>query len=121
MSQYNDLNTRYSSTDGEHNPTTTDLTTVRKGLERLLRTPKGHDPFNRNYGCRLYDLLFENKVSPTDVQVFLYMDITDWEPRLNITVSDISIERVDNNSFRVTCYFRLNNVSSGVSTLITRE
>jgi len=118
---YEDLNTSYLDSSNETDPTVENLTAVKKGLERLLNTPKGHNPFNREYGSSLYSLLFENSVSTSDIQMFLYMDITTWEPRLEITPNDINIAQIDEHTYQVTCMFSLNGYNSGVSTLISKE
>jgi len=118
---YEDLNTSYLDSVSETDPTVANVTAVKKGLERLLNTPKGHNPFNREYGSSLYDLLFENSVSASDIQMFLYMDITSWEPRLNLSPNDIHIAQIDEHTFKVTCMFSLNGYNTGISTLISRE
>ena len=120
---YEDLNSKYFNTNTAENqvPTTANIESVKKGLERLLTTPKGHNPFNREYGSSLYDLLFNNNLSAPDVQMFLYMDITTWEPRLEISPMDIDITKIDNNTYRVTCQFVYKNIASGVSTVLSKE
>ena len=118
---YEDLNTSYLDSEMETDPTVANLTSIKKGLERLLNTPKGHDPFNREYGSTLYSLLFENNVSLSDIQMFLYMDITNWEPRLQVNPTDINIIKEDNHTFRVTCTFQVNGRTAGISTLISKE
>lgn len=118
---YEDLNTSYLNSSDETDPTVANVIAVKKGLERLLNTPKGHNPFNREYGSSLYNLLFENSVSTNDIQMFLYMDITNWEPRLDITPNDIDITQVDAHTFKVTCTFSLNGYNAGISTLISKE
>lgn len=118
---YEDLNSKYYNSTADTNPTVADLNSVKQGLERLLRTPKGHDPFNREYGSSLYSLLFENLVHPDDISMFLYMDITTWEPRLELSPMDIDIVKIDNNTYKVTCQFVYKNIASGVSTTILRE
>lgn len=119
---YNDLNTRFKETPNEH-VTTVDIETVKNGLLRFLQTPKGHDPFNRSYGSSLYSLLFKSGLSPSEVQMFLYMDITEYEPRIDLFPSDISISKVDNYTYRVDCIVRVNGYSSPslLSTTIAKE
>ena len=120
---YEDLNSKYFNTNTAENqvPTTANIESVKKGLERLLTTPKGHNPFNRNYGSSLYDLLFQNNLSAPDVQMFLYMDITNWEPRLDISPSDITVTMIDRNTYQVNCKFSLNGYNSEISTFISKE
>lgn len=118
---YEDLNTSYLDSNSETDPTVANLNAVKKGLERLLNTPKGHNPFNREYGSSLYNLLFENNVAISDIQMFLYMDITNWEPRLDINPSDIQIVQIDHYTYKVTCTFSLNGYVATISTLISKE
>ena len=52
------------------------------------------------------------------------MDITDFEPRVELSPTDIQINRTDNNSFEVICKFRvpgLNNKVSTATAVITNE
>lgn len=118
---YDDLNTKFRDTPHEVDVITSEIASVRRGLERLLNTPKGHDPFNREYGSSLYNLLFENNVDIFTIQTFLYMDITNWEPRIDIGLSDIIVEKINNTTYQVTCNFRMKDIASGVSTIIVKE
>lgn len=133
---YEDLNTRfvgdrtgyyeyYETTPGLNSiyPTIDGINSIKQGIERLLTTPKGHDPFNREYGSSLYNLLFENVASMNEIQMFLYMDILDWEPRVELRPQDISIAKLDNNTYRIDCNFTIReyNVSATINTTITRE
>ena len=120
MPNYADLNTKYNVNTND-DPIVIDLQSVRIGLERLLQTPKGHNPFNREYGSSLYNMLFENNTDIAAIKMFLYMDITNWEPRLSINPNEISIEKLDNNTYKVNCAFVLNNIASGISTIVARE
>lgn len=124
---YEDINTKFVPTvdtnQVEVYPTLNGLNSIKQGLERLLLTPKGHNPFNREYGSSLYNLLFENNANLSTIQMFLYMDITQWEPRVTISPSEIIVERIDNNTYTVGCNFIVKdyNVSSNVHTTITKE
>lgn len=133
---YEDLNTKFIGTDkeaysntlvlqskNEIYPTVANADSIKAGLERLLMTPKGHDPFNREYGNSLYTLLFKTNVAVSDVQMLLYMDITNWEPRIEISPADIKIVKKDNNTFVVYCTFRIpeTNLSNTISTTIVKE
>lgn len=119
---YNDLNTKFRTTTSEP-ATTVDIETVKNGLLRFLQTPKGHDPFNRSYGSSLYSLLFKSGLSPNEVQMFLYMDITEYEPRIDLFPSDINISKIDNYTYRVDCIVRVNGYTSPslLSTTIAKE
>ena len=134
---YNDLNTKFTgnsitadgfvnvqSGDTELKSTTEGIRSIRAGLERFLNTPKGHNPFDRDYGCSLYDLLFKTNVSSHDIQMLLYMDITNYEPRVSLSPGDIKIIKLDNNTYEVNCNFKVpqyNNIITNVSTTIAKE
>lgn len=124
---YKDLNTKFVAYTNENltelSPVIQDINSIKQGLERLLTTPKGHDPFNREYGSSLYNLLFENVTNISNIQMFLYMDITNWEPRISIFPGDIQIQQLDINTYVVTCNFIINdyNVPVSVNTTLVRE
>jgi len=135
---YNDLNTHFlnkvytdpllgkllpKSSVNELYPTVANIESIKQGIERLLMTPKGSNPFNREYGSSLYSLLFENIANVSEIETFLYMDITNWEPRISLSRGDISIIQIDKNTYKVNCEFRLigSNTVSSLSTTITRE
>lgn len=87
-------------------------------------TPKGSVAFNRDYGSNLYSLLFENNVDPSDIATFLYADIEDFEPRVELNPADIYIYKTDRNSYEVNVTFRvpsLNNISSSVITQLSEN
>ena len=87
-------------------------------------TPKGSVPFNREYGTTLYSLLFENNVDPADIVAFIYADIEDNEPRVELSPADIYIYKTDRNTYEVNVTFTvpsLNNVSSSVSTKVSEK
>lgn len=124
---YEDLNTKFTvvsdTNQAEIYPLTAGLNSIKQGLERLLNTPKGHDPFNREYGSSLYNLLFENTSAVSTIQMFLYMDITKWEPRIEISPNGIEIIRLDQNSYKVSCNFIATgyNASGNITTVISKE
>jgi phage baseplate assembly protein W len=107
----------------ELHPVINGLNSIKQGLERLLTTPKGHNPFNRDYGSSLYELLFENNVNLSSVQMFLYMDLTKWEPRINLSPNDIYITQIDSNTYSISCNFVAveYDATGNISTTITRE
>lgn len=116
MARYTDLNTFFTTSDERTTPSLENIEDIKQGLERLFTVGKGEVPFNRNYGTSLKSLLFENNVDPEDIKMFLYMDITDFEPRVELSPTDIQINRIDNNSFEVTCKFRVPELNDKVST-----
>lgn len=121
MVKYKDLNTSFRD-NYDNNVVVKDLDSIKKNLERLFHTKKGDVPFNRDYGTSLYELLFENNLTATDITMFLYMDITTFEPRVTLSPADITIDRLDNNTFRINCYFTvpsLNNTPGSLTTDIS--
>lgn len=124
MSRYTDLNTEFLESNAELNPLALDKASIIKGLLRFFQTPIGSDPFNRDYGCTLYSLLFENHLTLSDVQMFLYMDITTFEPRINISPTGIILTRLDEHTVQLQCVFTipgLNDESVSLNTTITQE
>lgn len=121
MSTFRDLNPYFWTTEDETDSVVTDLIAIKRDLMRLLTTPKGSVPFNREYGTSLTALLFELKLDPADVITFLYQDIVKWEPRISLSPSNISVVQTDYNTFLVNCTFSvpaLNDVSSTTSAVI---
>ena len=120
MTKYADLNTFFTNSNQAPSPVLTDIDSIKQGLERLFTIGKGEIPFNREYGTTLKSLLFENNIEAEDVKMFLYMDITDFEPRVQLSPADISIDRVDNNTFEVNCAFTVPGLNGrkGVATAV---
>jgi phage baseplate assembly protein W len=124
MTRYTDLNKDFGLSFKNSKVTVEDITVIKKNLERLFNTGKGEVPFNRNYGTSLKSLLFENNLDPSEVSMFLYMDITECEPRVDLSPVDINITKLDVNTYNVDVTFRipdLNNVIASVSSTIIRD
>ena len=124
MNKYSDLNAFFTTSDIRSTPVLTDIENIKQALERLFTIGKGEVPFNRDYGTTLKSLLFENNVDAEDVKMFLYMDITDFEPRVELSPNDISIVKIDNNSYEVSCNFivpSLNNKASTATAVLVND
>lgn len=124
MAKYNDLNKSFRQSLSENQIVVNDLTVIKKNLERLFKTGKGDVSFNREFGTSLKRLLFETNLDPSDIVNYLYMDITTFEPRIELNPNDIIIEQLDNNAYLVTCNFivpTLNNTSSSLQTVINKQ
>lgn len=122
MTTYSDLNTKFNTSNAELNTIVYDLNAIKQNIERLLMTPKGSVPFNREYGSNLYSLLFENNVDPADIIAFLYADIEENEPRVELSPADINIYKTDRNSYEVNVTFTvpsLNNITTSVLTKVS--
>lgn len=116
MPTFVDLNSSFNQTNVNNTSTVVDVISIIKGLERFFTTGRGEVPFNRNYGTSLKALLFENDVSSEDARMFLYMDITDFEPRISISPADIEIAQVDANTVELACTFRIPSLNNQVAT-----
>ena len=124
MARYTDLNTFFTNSNDRQTPVLKDIEDIKQALERLFTVGKGEVPFNREYGTTLKSLLFENGTDPEDIKMFLYMDITDFEPRVELSPTDIKITQIDSNSYQVVCNFRVPGLNDKVSTataIITNE
>lgn len=124
MAKYSDLNKSFRQSLSDNQIVVNDLTVIKKNLERLFQTGKGDVPFNRDFGTSLKRLLFETNLDPSDIVNYLYMDITTFEPRIELNPNDIIIEQLDNNAYLVTCNFivpTLNNTSSSLQTVINKQ
>ena len=117
-----DLNPYFNTSNAQMIPTVSGMEAIKQSLTRLLFTPKRHNPFNRDYGCDLYDLLFKSEGFVLhDIRMFLYMRITDYEPRISISASDINITKKDRNTYEVSCVFTVPGLgTSEVNTTITK-
>lgn len=124
MPKFLDLNTAFTKTPADTQSTLVDIQAIKSNLERLFMTTKGEVPFNRNYGTSLKSLLFENNLDPSDIRMFLYMDITEFEPRVSLNPADIEIVKTGLNTCVVTCTFNvpaLNGTVSSVQSVVNND
>ncbi len=119
MSKYVDLNSSYRETADDNSATVYDMDVIKQSLTRLFQTRKNSDPFNRGYGSSLYNLLFENSVDVSDVQMFLYMDITEFEPRVSLSPMDLTIEKTNNHTAVIRCTFTVPALNNNIGQLET--
>lgn len=119
LTKYSDINFNYGSNGKD--AVVTEMDAIRYSLFRLLKTPVGSVPFNRDYGTSLYKLLFEvsGKLDTTDIKVLLYKEITKWEPRIEMAPLDIGIEQQDVHTYKVTCAYTVPALGDSVSSLTT--
>ena len=121
MAKYPDLNVYFSKTSN-YPANISGINTIKQSLERLFTTGNGEVPFNREYGSSLKTLLFESNYSEDDIAVFLYQDICQFEPRVELNPNDITIVQEDLHTYSVYCNFLvpdLNDSISSISTIIT--
>lgn len=124
MSTYLDLNGNFRPSNANLSVVSYNMDNIKESLMRLFTTGKGECPFNRNYGTTLKSLLFENELDTSSVRMFLYMDITTFEPRISLSPQDIEIEKTDEHTYTVNCTFTvpgLNNATGSVGTNLSNE
>lgn len=124
MTKYNDLNTNYNPRNITTSPTASGMESIKRSLLRLLSTPAGSVPFDRDYGTHIREMLFENGLDTHDVRMFLYMDISKYEPRIKMSPMDIGIKEIDEHTYAITCGFTvpsLNNATGTVSSTVKEE
>lgn len=124
MTSYIDINPFYSNKNIKSKPVNYNMEDIKTSLLRLFSTRIGSVPFNRNYGSHLYNMLFENTLDVHDVRMFLYMDIQEFEPRIQLSPMDIDIQRVDEHTYQVSCSFivpDLNNEVGSVEQTVTDQ
>lgn len=121
---YSDLNTFFKKDSLSNELISTSMETIKNSVLRFFTTGKGEVPFNRAYGTILKSLLFENELSNNDVQTFLYMELTTYEPRILLSPADIVIERTAEHQFSISCSFLvplLNNELGNVSVTVSEN
>lgn len=118
MAKYPDLNV-YFRTVSLNPANISGLNTVKQSLERLFTTGKGEVPFNRSYGSSLKQLLFESNYSENDIIVFLYQDICEFEPRVELNPNDISITQEDMHTYKVSCNFIVPDLNDSIGSIET--
>lgn len=118
MAKYPDLNVYFKRVSV--NPANiVGVDTIKQALERLFTTGKGEVPFNREYGSSLKNLLFESTYSEDDIAVFLYQDICEFEPRVELNPNDISIVQEDLHTYNVSCNFLIPDLNDSVTSIST--
>jgi phage baseplate assembly protein W len=120
---YSDINSKYEIDNGQR-AILENAKDVISSLDRLLNTRKGSVPFNREYGCSIHNMIFENK-NPniaSAMELSLYDDITTQEPRVVISNSSIKVDiNTADNIVTVQVYVimpQFNNYTDVVETTI---
>lgn len=80
------------------------FTSINRCIGLILTTGKGELLGDPEFGCRLYELLFEqyNDDLQSEVKQEIVNSIQEFEPRVIVDVSGISINSIDNSE--KTCY-----------------
>ena len=124
MTTYLDLNVKYSPKNIKTAPVMSNVEAIKENLLRLLTTPIGSVPFNREYGSHLFELVFDNNINLHDIRILLTRDIRAQEPRVNISPMDISLTRIDEHTCQVSCIFTipsLGDIAGEVTTSISDQ
>lgn len=121
---YSDINSGYKRNTLDFQ--VTDMKDIILSLDRLFHTKPGDNPFNRDYGSSLHSLLFESSgnINLVDIKVLLTRDIERWEPRVQLSPLDISIDKLDDHTFNISCVFTvptLNNTLGSLNTEISNK
>ena len=74
-----------------------DFTSINRCIGLILTTGKGELLGDPEFGCRLYELLFNQQTESLqeEVKTAIVESITRFEPRVKVDSSDITIEPVD--------------------------
>ena len=103
-----------------------DVTSINRCIGLILTTGKGELLGDPDFGCRLYELLF-NQFSRTfeeEVKTEIVKAITAYESRVIVNTDGIEIthlENTDRNSYRIQISYNLKNTSKFSKTEITVE
>ena len=90
-----------------------EYTSINRCLALILTTAKGELLGDPDYGCTLYEQLFNNYTE--ERQTIIKNDIVDsinkFEKRIIVTVDDITINPIDNTEhhFQITIAYKLKN------------
>jgi len=119
---YADLNVIFTANSNEP-ICNEDTKSIVRSLDRLFNTRIGTVPFNRSYGSSLWNLLFDNNDLDTyQVEMLLYQEIQQFEPRVSIAPSSVTVTQKDEHCYEIGVVFTvpsLNNLTGQVTTTIT--
>lgn len=120
---YNDINVAY--THNSDPAYVQGMSSIIQSLTRLFNTKIGSVPFNRSYGSSLWNLLFENDSLETyQIELLMYQEISQWEPRVSLNASNITINKIDEHTFSLNITFivpELNNAVGSLTQQITAQ
>lgn len=104
----------------------TNLVSINACLALLLTTAKNELIGDPDFGCRLYEMLFDQASDPfiDSVKQEIVDEITRFESRVIVTVNDITIEHVDDkdiNAYHITIQYTVKNTQLKSTTDIILE
>lgn len=104
----------------------TDLVSINTCLALLLTTAKNELLGDPDFGCRLYEMLFD-QVSDAFIDAVkqeIVDEITKFETRVIVTVNDVSVEHLENrdrNAYHITINYVVKNTQLKSTTDIILE
>lgn len=103
-----------------------DYLSINMCLALLLTTAKNELLGDPDFGCRLYEFLFEQASSSVldDIKLDIVENIEKFEKRIIVTQNDIDIkhmENTDRNAYSITITYRVKNSQKENSTEIILE
>ena len=101
-----------------------DTISINRCIALILTTGKGELLGDPDYGCRLYEMLFDqySDAFEQDVKREIVESITQYEHRITVHSDDISIRHLDNtdrNSYGITISYTINGTMKTGETEVT--
>jgi len=110
---YTDINASY--TKNQLPAYLSGMEVIKQNISRLFSTKPKSVPFNRSYGSRLWNLLFEHATLDLyQIEMLIYQDITDWEPRITLSPNDVQISKIDEHTYNIYVVFRVPALDNAV-------
>lgn len=102
------------------------LVSINACLALLLTTAKNELLGDPDFGCRLYEMLFEQASDDfiMDVKQEIVDEIAKYESRIIVSLNDIDIQHMENtdrNSYHITINYTVKNTNLSTSTDIILE
>lgn len=101
-----------------------DTISINRCIGLILTTGKGELLGDPNFGCRLYEMLFDqySDILENEIKNEIVNSIKKYEKRITVYQKDITIEHNDNtdrNSYTITISYVINSRSSRDTTSVT--
>lgn len=102
------------------------ITSINRCIGLILTTGKGELLGDPEFGCRLYELLFEQYSAPLENRIKdeIVSSIKAYEKRVSVSKNDISIEHeedTDRNRYHITIRYDISGTSKSSVTTVTLE
>lgn len=104
----------------------TKTTSINRCIGLILTTGKGELLGDPEFGCRLYELLFEQYSPALESQIKeeIVKSISKYETRITVTNSDIDIQHIENsdrNKYHISITYNISGTSGQGSTTFIME